>query len=99
MFIIVKLFVVLGLEMVKIMDVKTCSVCSKKISLRNNPGGLVFDDTFFVCEECVSKHKNDDISELGDFSSRSFQKGMPIALWLLHEQNKDKPFMSSVKIK
>jgi len=75
------------------MPEKTCMICSQKISLSGNPSGLVFNDEHFVCEECCESHY-DDIKKLTKTIMQSPDEGMPIALWLIHEQNKDKPFMT-----
>ena len=73
---------------------RTCTVCSKKISLDNNPLGLVFNDKLFVCEDCVDKHSTEELTKLTHSSMQSRDNGMPIAIWLIHEQNKDKELMS-----
>ncbi len=76
---------------------KTCMKCSRDISLSDNPQGLVFNDEHFLCEDCCSKHSNEDIMNLSKTVMQSPQDGMPIALWLIHEQNKDKTMMSGKK--
>ncbi len=73
---------------------KVCSVCSQKFSLSRNPTGLVFDDSLFVCETCCTKHSHDELNHLGESMMNVSARGMPIALWLIHEQNKDKTMMS-----
>jgi len=80
------------------MSEKTCSMCSKKISLDDHPLGLVFDDQHFVCENCCSDHSEGEISIWTKNVMQSPEKGMPISLWLIHEQNKDKFFMTTKKI-
>lgn len=72
---------------------KTCMICSRKISLSSNPSGLVFKDEHFVCESCCETHY-DDIKNLTKTIMQSSDEGMPIALWLIHEQNRDKPLMT-----
>ncbi len=79
------------------MSVKTCSICSQEISLNENPSGLVFNDEHFVCEDCCSSHSEEDIMNWTRSIMQSPESGMPIALWLIHEQNKDKPLMSTKK--
>ncbi len=74
------------------MPEKTCSVCNKKISLSNNPSGLVFKDNIFVCEECCEKHPTEEITRMSKTVMHT--DGMPIALWLIHEANKDKTMMT-----
>ena len=76
------------------MSEEKCEVCSRKISLSDNPFGLVFRDEFFVCEKCVDKHPGKRISKLTKTTMQSSDNGMPIALWLIHEQNKDKTMMT-----
>ena len=76
---------------------KTCDICSKKISLTDHPLGLVFEDTVFICEDCSSKHSREEITKLSKTIMQSPHNGMPIALWLIHEQNKDKTMMTVKK--
>jgi hypothetical protein len=76
------------------MSEEKCEVCSRKISLKENPYGLVFRDEFFVCEKCVDKNPEKKISKLSKTTMQSPDNGMPIALWLVHEQNKDKTMMT-----
>ena len=79
------------------MPEKTCSICSRKILLSKNHSGLVFNDEHFVCEDCCTDHSEEDMMSWTKSNMQSPQNGMPIALWLIHEQNKDKPMMSSKK--
>jgi len=79
------------------MPEKTCGICQNKFHLHDHQSGLVFDDKIFVCEACSKSTSEHDIME---WSSSIMQKpgsGMPIALWLIHEQNKDKPMFSKRK--
>jgi hypothetical protein len=73
---------------------KICSVCSRKFSLHENPSGLVFKDELFVCGECSDRHKLEEIKCLTKTTMQDPYKGMPIGLWLIHEQNKDKTMMT-----
>ena len=73
---------------------KICDICSKKIDLHDHPLGLVFEDKFFVCEECVDRHHHEGSSKLTKTIMQSQNNGMPIAVWLIHEQNKDKTMMT-----
>jgi len=73
---------------------KTCTVCSKKILLEDHPLGLVFEDKIFVCQDCAERHHETEISKLTKTIMQSSNSGMPIALWLIHEQNKDKTMMT-----
>ena len=74
---------------------KTCSICSRIISLSKNSSGLVFNDEHFVCEDCCIDHSEEDMVEWTKSIMQSPQSGMPIALWLIHEQNKDKTMMTN----
>lgn len=74
---------------------KICGVCNQDFQLEENRLGVVFDDELFVCEDCHQKMNENEKNQF--FSStvmRIPHKEMPIALWLIQEQNKDKPFMS-----
>jgi hypothetical protein len=73
---------------------KKCGICSKKISLDDHPFGLVFSDEFFICQDCNDKHSKKEISNLTKTIMQSEENGMPIALWCIHEQNKDKTMMT-----
>ena len=77
------------------MGKKICGVCNRDFSLEQNKMGLVLDDEVFVCEDC-NRHLNDEDKTLFSYSTvmHAPRKEMPIALWLIKEQNKDKPFMS-----
>jgi hypothetical protein len=79
------------------MSEKICNICSKKIDLNDHPLGLVFEDQIFVCQNCSIKHTNKEISTLTKTIMQSPQNGMPIALWIIHEQNKDKKMMTVKK--
>ena len=74
------------------MENKICKVCDKHFSLDDNKLGIVLDDEFFICEKCYEIH--DDFEQIVPSISHSLPKKMPIALWLIQEQNKDKHFMS-----
>ena len=69
-------------------------VCSRKIYINQHPLGLVIKDEHFVCETCNDKHSKEEISKLSKTIMQSSDNGMPIALWLIHEQNKDKTMMT-----
>lgn len=76
---------------------KICSICSRKFSLIENQSGLVFTDKHFVCEECCDKHSNEELNRLTKTIMQSSGTGMPIGLWLIHEQNKNKTMMTVKK--
>lgn len=69
-------------------------ICNQKILLDEHPLGLVFKDKHFVCEPCNNKHSKEQITKLTKTIMQSRPNGMPIALWLIHEQNKDKTMMT-----
>jgi hypothetical protein len=71
-----------------------CEICSKRISLKDHPLGLVFENSIFVCGDCSTKHTKEEISKLSKTIMISSQNSMPIALWLIQEQNKNKTMMT-----
>jgi hypothetical protein len=73
---------------------KTCMVCKEKMLLDEHPLGLVFKDEHFICEKCSDTHSKQELSNLNKTIMQSPQNGMPIALWLIHEQNKNKSMMT-----
>lgn len=73
---------------------KICSICSRKFLLNENLSGLVFIDKHFICEQCCDKHSNEEISLLTKTIMQSSNTGMPIDLWLIHEENKNKTMMT-----
>ena len=79
------------------MSEKICEICSRKISLDEHPSGLVFRDELFICQDCTSKHSHDKIKSLTKTIMQDPENGMPIGLWLIHEQNKDKKMMTFKK--
>lgn len=83
--------------MVGTMMTQACGICKSEIDLQKQGGGLVFDDHWFVCEHCVDRTSEE---ELRDWSSKMIGSpgcGMPIALWLIHEHNKDMPLFTTKK--
>lgn len=74
-------------------------MCSRHIILDHNLSGLVFNDDHFVCSECRKNTSNDDLMDWSKTIMQSSTAGMPIALWIIHEQNKDKTMMSRKKTK
>jgi len=79
------------------MPEKTCSICQNTFHLHEHQKGLVFDDKLFVCEECCSDRSEQDMMEWSRSVMQKPESGMPIALWLIHEQNKNKPMFSKQK--
>ena len=67
------------------------------MTLSEHPSGLVFEDEHFLCEDCRNTHSEEDLMNWTKTVMQSPQNGMPIALWLIHEQNKDKTIMSGTK--
>jgi hypothetical protein len=76
---------------------KICGMCNRQIFLHENQSGLVFEDRFFICEDCCENHSEEEIQEWSKTVMQSPTKGMPITLWLVHEQNKDKPLFTIKK--
>ena len=72
-------------------------MCKNVISLHNHQLGLVFEDNIFVCEDCCNRHSEEEIREWSATVMQSPLTGMPIALWLIHEENKDKPLFTRKK--
>jgi hypothetical protein len=57
----------------------------------------VFNDKHFICAECRKNTSNEDLTDWSKTIMQSPTAGMPIALWIIHEQNKDKIMMSRKK--
>jgi hypothetical protein len=74
-----------------------CGLCNRQISLNDNLSGLVFDDEYFLCEDCCNKNTQNDIKDWTESTMQKHSEGMPVALWIIHEQNKGKTLMSSKK--
>ena len=73
---------------------KKCEMCKQKFHLDEHQMGLVFDDKFFICGDCRTHTSDQDIKEWTQSVMRRSEVGMPISLWLINEQNKDKqPFI------
>jgi len=85
-----------GLGGVQISE-KTCEMCKNKFHLQEHQSGLVFDDKFFICEDCRTNTPEPEIMEWSQSTMRSSASAMPISLWLIQEQNKDKPPFSRRK--
>jgi hypothetical protein len=85
-----------GLGGVQISE-KTCEMCKHKFHLQEHQSGLVFDDKFFICEDCRTNTPEPEIMEWSQSTMRSSASAMPISLWLIQEQNKDKPPFSRRK--
>ncbi|MBN1280332.1 MAG: hypothetical protein JXA00_01645 [Candidatus Thermoplasmatota archaeon] len=76
------------------MPEKTCEMCKNKFHLHEHQCGLVFDDKFFICEDCRTNTPDHQMMEWTQSTMRSTTAGMPISLWLIQEQNKNKPLFS-----
>jgi len=72
------------------MPEKICSICSRKFSLSRSPSGFVLNDEIFICD----KHSDDEVIEWTKSVMKNPDSGMPIGLWLIHENNKDKTMMT-----
>ncbi len=73
---------------------KKCDLCNRDMTLKTNLSGLVYDDKHFLCEQCHDDHSNEELDDWIKTKMKDPKKGMPISLWLIHEQNKDKTFMT-----
>jgi hypothetical protein len=77
---------------------KTCEMCKQKFHLQDHQLGLVFDDKFFICEDCRTNTPEEDIIEWSQTTMRTSVAAMPISLWLIQEQNKNKqPFSRRIE--
>ena len=76
---------------------RKCSLCNRTILLNENLSGLVFNDEHFLCEDCSKNEPEEDLIDWAKTVMQDPNEGMPIALWLIHEQNKDKTMMSACK--
>jgi len=79
------------------MSEKTCGVCKNIFHLHEHENGLVFEDNIFVCQNCTTNTSEHGRSEWSDTIMQPQSNGMPIAIWLIHEQNKDKPMFQRNK--
>ena len=73
---------------------KICGICSRKMFLNENLSGLVFDDEHFLCEDCCNEKSEETLKEWTKTIMREPTNGMPIALWLIHDKNKNKTMMT-----
>ena len=78
---------------------KKCDLCHRDITLKTNLSGLVYDDKFFLCEDCNENHSHEEINTWKETVMKNPTSGMPISLWLIHEQNKNKTFMTKTSMK
>jgi hypothetical protein len=76
---------------------KKCEICCKDFRLHEHQSGIVIKDEHFICQECTDKHNDDEIKKLTKTIMQDRFNGMPIGLWLIHEQNKDKTMMTVKK--
>jgi len=72
---------------------KTCEMCKNKFHLNEHQTGLVFNDKFFICDDCRTHTSDQEIMGWAQSVMRRPEAGMPISLWLIHEQNKDKQLL------
>jgi hypothetical protein len=79
------------------MVTRTCGICKQEIDLNEHQSGLVFDDTYFVCEKCCEHTSEEELHSWSESIMRNPGCGMPIGLWLIHEQNKDKTILTRQK--
>ena len=79
------------------MDEKICQKCHNTFSPIEHSQGFVINDQIFICEKCSHHDLTDLKFEEFDISKQILNHEMPIALWLIKEQNKGKTFMSGRK--
>jgi hypothetical protein len=72
---------------------KTCEMCKQTFPLNEHHMGLVFKDKFFICQDCQMHTSDQEIMEWTQNVMRHPEVGMPIPLWLIHEQNRDKQLL------
>ena len=77
------------------MEEKICHKCHTTFSPVEHSQGIVISDQFFFCEDCSQHDIGEVESEELCSSKQILDNEMPIALWLIKEQNKGKTFMSS----
>jgi len=65
--------------------------------LHEHRSGIVVDNKFFICEHCHETVDEEDTPVTLSNIKTASHKEMPIALWLIQEQNKGKSFMSIKK--
>ncbi len=75
---------------------KICDVCNQHFHPDENRSGIVVNEDHFICEPCTKKLESDEM-QIPSSIMADETKAMPIALWLIKEENKDKPFMSVKK--
>ena len=78
------------------MKSKICDICNQHFHPDENRSGMVINEDHFVCEHCTKKLDTDEM-QIPSSIMTDETKTMPIALWLIQEENKDKPFMSIKK--
>jgi len=79
------------------MEEKICNKCHTAFSPVENSQGIVIDNNIFVCEDCHQHTAEENLFEEFSSSKQILNNEMPIALWLIKEQNKGKTFMSRKK--
>ncbi len=79
------------------MPEKICGICQNKFHLHEHKSGLVFDDKIFVCENCTKNTSDECLDEWSNSTMQHPDCGMPVSLWLIQEQNKNKPPFSMKK--
>ena len=79
------------------MEEKICNKCHTAFSPVENSQGIVIGNNIFICEDCHDHNTDEDLSEEFSSSKQILNNEMPIALWLIKEQNKGKSYMSRKK--
>jgi hypothetical protein len=68
-------------------------MCKQKFLPQDHQCGLVFEDKFFICEGCRTNASEQELIDWSQTTMRTSASAMPISLWLIQEQNKNKqPF-------
>ena len=56
---------------------KKCDLCNRDITLNTNLSGLVFDDKYFLCEECHGTHSHEELDTWVKTIMKDPKTGMP----------------------
>ena len=69
---------------------KKCDICGKTFHLHEHKSGFVLKDEHFICKD----HTDEEVKIFTKTVMQDRFNGMPIGLWLIHEQNKNKTMMT-----
>lgn len=76
---------------------RICDLCKNKMDLSHNQQGLVFEDRIFICEDCCKHTSENVLTEWSQSVMHVNTSGMPICLWLIHEENKGRPLFTKIR--